>query len=154
VTEASRSERTNTSPVEPDRGEPNGGNEKQPAPDESSSSDVQTKQGFELVKTSVYVVGGLFLAAMIGVVGFTNGDASTISAMLTAVTGVIGSLVGAYFGIQVGNQGRQEVEERAEGRRQGAEDTLNKALAVLPPEEGAMVLGMDMPSGRPQADRE
>jgi hypothetical protein len=75
------------------------------------------------------------------------GDAPTIATMLTAVTGVIGSLVGAYFGIQVGNQGRQQVEARAERRRQGAEDKLNRALAVLPPEAATAVVGMDMPAG-------
>jgi hypothetical protein len=118
-------------------------------PGESRGTDEtgRTVQGFYLVRNSIYTVGALFVVGMIGavVVGYTGGDASTISAMLTAVTGVIGSLVGAYFGIQVGNAGRQETEERVEGRRQDAQETLNKALAVLPREDAAAVLDVDLP---------
>ena len=65
--------------------------------------------------------------------------------MLTTVTGVIGSLIGAYFGIQMSNAGRQETEERAEGRRQDAQETLNKALAVLARENAATILNIDLP---------
>ena len=104
-------------------------------------------QTFRLVRNSVYTVGVLFSLGIAGtvVVGFTGGDASTVSAMLTAVTGVIGSLVGAYFGVQLGSEGRQQVEERAEGRRRDAEETLNRALAMLSREDAASVLGMELP---------
>jgi hypothetical protein len=109
--------------------------------------DTTRLQTFRLVRNSVYTVGVLFslgIAATV-VVGFTGGDASTVSAMLTAVTGVIGSLVGAYFGVQLGSEGRQQVEERAEGRRRDAEETLNRALAMLSREDAARVLGMELP---------
>jgi len=111
-------------------------------------------KAFELVRNSVYTVGALFFVAIAGavVVGFTGGEASTISAMLTAVTGVIGSLVGAYFGVQVGNEGRQQVEERAEERRRDAEERLNKALGMLPREDAAAVLGMELPRSEPKEE--
>ena len=113
-------------------------------------------KAFELVRNSVYTVGALFFVAIAGVVvvGFTGGDASTISTMLTAVTGVIGALVGAYFGVQVGNEGRQQVEERAEERRRDAEERLNKALAMLPQEDAAVVLGMESPRSEPREQEE
>ena len=109
--------------------------------------DTTRLQTFRLVRNSVYTVGVLFSLGIAGtvVVGFTGGDASTVSAMLTAVTGVIGSLVGAYFGVQLGSEGRQQVEERAEGRRRDAEETLNRALAMLSREDAARVLGMELP---------
>jgi hypothetical protein len=109
--------------------------------------DTTRLQTFRLVRNSVYTVGVLFALGIAGtvVVGFTGGDASTVSAMLTAVTGVIGSLVGAYFGVQLGSEGRQQVEERAEGRRRDAEETLNRALAMLSREDAARVLGMELP---------
>ena len=114
-------------------------------------------KAFELVRNSVYTVGALFFVAIAGVVvvGFTGGgDTSTISTMLTAVTGVIGALVGAYFGVQVGNEGRQQVEERAEERRRDAEERLNKALAMLPQEDAAVVLGMESPRSEPREQEE
>jgi hypothetical protein len=109
--------------------------------------DTTRLQTFRLVRNSVYTVGVLFSLGIAGtvVVGFTGGDASTVSAMLTAVTGVIGSLVGAYFGVQLGSEGRQQVEERAEGRRRDAEEMLNRALAMLSREDAARVLGMELP---------
>jgi hypothetical protein len=85
---------------------------------------ARLERGFRLVMNSVYVVLALFVIALIGM-GVLAGfglKSGVVSAMLTAVTGVIGSLVGAYFGIQVGSEGRQQVEDGAERSRQQAED--------------------------------
>ncbi len=120
-----------------------------------SEEATRLERGYRLVMNSVYLVGALFGVAIIGigVMAIIGGDTATIAAMLTAVTGVIGSLVGAYFGIQVGNEGRQQVEDRAEqvegraeGRRQDAEEVARRALAVLSREDAAAVLGMDLPA--------
>jgi hypothetical protein len=126
--------------------------------DEETAS---VERGYRLVMNSVYVVGVLFAIALIGMGVLAGFGVRTgvVSAMLTAVTGVIGSLVGAYFGIQVGNQGRQQVEERAqqaesiaEDRRHEAEVVARRALAVVPQENAAAVLG-DSPlsGGQPPA---
>ena len=63
-------------------------------------------------------------------------------------------MVGAYFGVQVGNEGREQVEERAEERRRDAEERLNKALAMLPQEDAAVVLGMESPRSEPREQEE
>jgi NADH:ubiquinone oxidoreductase subunit 2 (subunit N) len=125
---------------------------------------ARSERGYRLVMNSVYVVGVLFVIALIGmgvIAGF-GAKSGVVSAMLTAVTGVIGSLVGAYFGIQVGTQGRQQVEDRAESRaeriesraeraRAEAEAVARRALAAVPPEAAAAVLRGDtpLPGGSP-----
>jgi hypothetical protein len=89
---------------------------------------ARLERGFRLVMNSVYVVLALFVIALIGM-GVLAGfgvKSGVVSAMLTAVTGVIGSLVGAYFGIQVGSEGRQQVEDGAERSRQQAEDRAER----------------------------
>jgi hypothetical protein len=132
---------------------------------------ARLERGYRLVMNSVYVVGVLFIIALIGM-GVMAGfgvKSGVVSAMLTAVTGVIGSLVGAYFGIQVGTQGRQQVEDGAERSRQQAEDraeriesraekareeaeaVARRALAKVHPEDAAAVLGDNtlLPGGSP-----
>ena len=125
---------------------------------------ARVERGYRLVMNSVYVVGVLFVIALIGM-GVMAGfgvKSGVVSAMLTAVTGVIGSLVGAYFGIQVGTQGRQQVEDRAESRaeriesraeraREEAEAVARRALAVVRPEDAAAVLRDNtlLPRGSP-----
>jgi hypothetical protein len=104
---------------------------------------ARVERGYRLVMNSVYVVGVLFVIALIGmeVMSGFGVKSGVVSAMLTAVTGVIGSLVGAYFGIQVGTEGRQQVEDRAERTedraeraREEAEAVARRALAVVRPE--------------------
>ena len=136
---------------------------------------ARLERGFRLVMNSVYVVVVLFVIALIGMwvlagVGVKSG---VVSAMLTAVTGVIGSLVGAYFGIQVGSEGRQQVEDGAERSRQQAEDraeriesraerareeaeaVARRALAKVHPEDAAAVLGdAALGEGEPPAEEE
>jgi hypothetical protein len=132
---------------------------------------ARLERGFRLVMNSVYVVLALFVIALIGM-GVLAGfglKSGVVSAMLTAVTGVIGSLVGAYFGIQVGSEGRQQVEDGAERSRQQAEDraeriesraekareeaeaVARRALAKVHPEDAAAVLGDNtlLPGGSP-----
>lgn len=118
--------------------------------------------GYLLIRTSVFVVGGLFVVSMVAstIIVLIGGESAVVATMLSAVTGVVGSLVGAYFGVQVGSQGRREAEERAQETqlranetRDTCEDALRKALAALDPAKAEVVLGVRLTAEQPQPEQ-
>lgn len=81
----------------------------------------------------------VFLSFGVAVLAFSN--ASGVSTALAPITGVVGTLVGAYFGVQAGASGKKD----AENARAKAEHQVKQLAVVAPKEEGAEILGVDLP---------
>jgi hypothetical protein len=77
-----------------------------------------TAAGFVLIGVLVYVA-----------ISNANWKPSDVTALVGAVTTLLGTLVGAFLGVQAGSTGKAK-----------AEGLANRALAALKPEEAARVM--------------
>lgn len=96
------------------------------------------------------------LAAVLAVFLVLQGSfktASDIVAIVGLFTSVLGTLVGAFFGLQVGTAGREKDQQAAREATQDArraEGLAQRALAMMPPEQARMVMGLPGSSGGAQ----
>ena len=141
-------EQTTTSPTgqgAPPTGQATSPQEQPPlSPDESASVPTSPPWGMIVVLTALVLVsiGAIWVLASYKSV-FTN--PTDITTVLGTWFTVVGSLVGAYFGIKASS----DATDKAQGAIQTANNTANQALAKLPPETAAEVLGTPTTGGTP-----
>lgn len=76
--------------------------------EDTACSSKRTTYGFVIVLAGLLVVTVVFVASLM-----KFGTVSDVTAVLGAVTGLIGTIIGAFFGIQVGAEGKtREMEAR------------------------------------------
>jgi hypothetical protein len=64
-------------------------------------------------------------------------EATEVTTALSSLFTIVGTMLGAYFGIKVSS----DTTDKTRGAIEKANDTANKALAALPPEEGRRIAG-------------
>src|SRR5215216_1721848 len=92
---------------------------------------------FYVVVIALSLVSVVFLMTI--VVGTLKGlfVAEQITTALGSLFTLVGSVVGTYFGIKVSG----DTTEKTQVAIERANDTANRALAALPPEEGQRIAG-------------
>ena len=98
-----------------------------------------------------YVVALAFIVILVAfavaMVIFRNlfEEAAEVTTALSSLFTIIGTVLGAYFGIKVSS----DTTDKTRGALERANDTTNRALAALPPEEGKRITGPapERPSG-------
>jgi hypothetical protein len=86
---------------------------------------LRAKYGVIVVAAGFLVVTTCFVGTLIA---FSK--ASSVSAALAPVTGVIGAIVGAYFGVQAGASGKEQSDEAARQATEKATQSTEKAAAI------------------------
>ena len=91
---------------------------------------------FYVVALAFIVVLIAFVVAMVIFRGLFE-EAAEVTTALSSLFTVIGTVLGAYFGIKVSS----DTTDKTRGAIEKANDTTNRALAALPPEEGKRIMG-------------
>lgn len=92
---------------------------------------LRLKYGFSLVRISIFLVTGIFVAVYALHMLRFGDPPEDLSTALASATGVIGTLVGTFFGHHLGAAGKERAERRAdEARREteGARQEKEKEL--------------------------
>lgn len=92
---------------------------------------IRIKYGFWVI-----IVGFLFVAAVFIIAIIKWNNASDVTAVVGAFTGLVGTVVGAFFGAQIGLAGR----EKAERDRKEAEEKAFRIAMLLPPEKAKSII--------------
>lgn len=99
---------------------------------------------FYVVALALILITVTFLLTMLIFKAVFKEDTAVTTALGSLFT-VVGTVLGAYFGIKVSS----DTTDKTRGAIERANDTANRALAALPPEEGRRIMGQ--PSERPSA---
>jgi uncharacterized membrane protein len=98
---------------------------------ENNIDKIHIKYGFWVIIIGFILVTVIFIVAI-----FKWQEASDVTAVVGAFTGLVGTVVGAFFGAQIGSAGK----EKAEKARKEAEEKAFRIAALLPPEKAKSVI--------------
>jgi hypothetical protein len=89
--------------------------------------------GFILIGATVLIAWGIWANRA----GPDQLKIQDLVAIISTVTGIVGTVVGAFFGVNAAGAARDQSDKA----RKDAQDVANRALALLPPERGSEALG-------------
>jgi len=87
---------------------------------------IRLKYGFWVIIIGFILVAGIFIVAIL-----KWQEASDVTAVVGAFTGLIGTVVGAFFGAQIGSAGK----EKAERARKEAEEKAFRIATLISPDK-------------------
>ncbi|TEU00532.1 MAG: hypothetical protein E3J23_02360 [Candidatus Stahlbacteria bacterium] len=92
---------------------------------------MRIKYGFWVIIIGFILVTIVFIAAIV-----KWSEASDVTAVVGAFTGLVGTVVGAFFGVQIGSAGK----EKAERERKEAEEKALRMASLLSPKDAKSIL--------------
>jgi hypothetical protein len=98
---------------------------------ENNIDKFHLKYGFWVIIIGFILVAVIFIVAI-----FKWQEASDVTAVVGAFTGLVGTVVGAFFGAQIGSAGK----EKAERERKEAEEKAFRIATLIPPDKAKDIL--------------
>ncbi len=98
---------------------------------ENNIDKIRLKYGFWVIIIGFILVAGIFIVATL-----KWQEASDVTAVVGAFTGLIGTVVGAFFGAQIGTAGKEKVERE----RKEAEEKAFRIATLIAPDKAKDIL--------------